>query len=321
MTILGIDISWCQGSKLDHAQIKDAGIGFVIAKCTHGQDPKAIDPTFARNWSETKRVGQRRGAYHWFVPEHDPIAQADHFVDTLGPLDINDLPPSFDFEQQTKILGKALLDRALACVERIEELTMRRVLLYTGSWYWRGFALDLDHPLASRPLWHAQYPSTLRQGKDYEAALAHLPDPSLPKPWKDRGESEVIWQFDGDHGLVLPDGTDSDFDRFHGDESDLDAFVRGSHLPIPHEVGLLLGNDGPPHDPYVVDRAESELADTDPPPMPTEAPPITDPQSPTARSSQRIAAVVAPICTCEPGESIEAVTARSWCAVHGGSQP
>jgi lysozyme len=51
---------------------------FGFAKATEGTTFK--DATFAANWANMKAAGIHRGAYHFFHPALDPIAQANFFV-------------------------------------------------------------------------------------------------------------------------------------------------------------------------------------------------------------------------------------------------
>jgi GH25 family lysozyme M1 (1,4-beta-N-acetylmuramidase) len=281
--VLGIDISFCQGSNVDFDSVKSAGIKYVICKATHGGNPTSIDPTFKSNWAKLKgKIA--RGAYMWYVPGTDPIKQADHFVDTMlaNGFDENDLPPAIDFEQNTTVAAQPLLDGVVACVKRIRERTNRKVIFYTGKWYWSGFVKDLDCPelLDMVDLWHAEYPSSRRVGTEYAAALAVLPSPHPPTPWAKRNIAPLIWQFDGDKGLVLPQGTDSDFDRFNGSEEEFYQWIKDSNLvKLPESV--------PPTPEVVMTPPEVAVpvvaSEPEPPPpeddsKPVQAPPINPSQ-------------------------------------------
>ena len=84
----GADISSYQGMPDFDALV---GIDFLFMKATEGSG--FVDPQFARNWSEAKRVGLRRGAYHFADPDLGSSAQdeARHFLSILGPLDATDM--------------------------------------------------------------------------------------------------------------------------------------------------------------------------------------------------------------------------------------
>lgn len=85
----GCDIAVYQGAP-DFAQLKTAA-KFVFVKATEGTG--LTDDQFARNWSEARRVGIQRGAYHFAHPDLglDPDDEAAYFVQTVGPLSPGDM--------------------------------------------------------------------------------------------------------------------------------------------------------------------------------------------------------------------------------------
>ena len=118
-TLHGIDVAYPQGNAFDWALVAADGIRFAWMKATQGADPKNIDPTFRRNWSESKGAGVLRGAYHFLSPMSDPIAQADHYLRTVGALDDVDLHPMLDVEvdhgQPASLILPARRTRAQRC--------------------------------------------------------------------------------------------------------------------------------------------------------------------------------------------------------------
>jgi lysozyme len=228
MTVLGTDLSHWQG-KPDFDKLKAAGIKFAISKATDGV---SVHDTFASDWANSKGKVYR-GAYTWFKPEIPWQAQADKFIETVGPLEDDDLPLAVDFEQTTKIVGAPLLKAITDYVRYIAEKTGRRPILYTGKYYWMQFVQDLDAPdlVEICDLWHAEYPRSSAHGVQYDAALAALKSPHPAKPWASRNIPPKLWQFDGDGGLTLPDGTDADFNRFDGSDEEFAAWIAASILP------------------------------------------------------------------------------------------
>lgn len=257
--LIGIDAAKWQGV-LPVSQIVDAGVRFAIVKATHGLGTSP-DVQFARSWSALAAAPIVRGAYHWFT-DSDPIAQAEHFVRQLVGLRDGDLV-AVDFEEPTtKYRGLELLDRLRACLARVEALTGRAPLLYTGAWYWDGYvAVDAPDLVERYPLWHAQYPRVvIRDRRACATDPPALPAPTLPTPWRTRGVAEAIWQFDGDGGCVLPNGVDADFNRVREDV-----------------LAWLVGRVG-------------GARDTEPAPAPSSAP-----QTPTSKSAPRLPRIDAPI--------------------------
>ena len=231
-SIIGCDWSVCQGAP-DVKRVADAGVSFVIAKATQGES--YVDPTFNRNIGELAKFGVERGAYHWLSSGGDVKKQIANYVNAIrGKLS---MPWAVDFEEQAG-RGPAWLAKCVAFVKGVQDLTGAKGMLYTGKWYWLANVVDDSPELASMPLWHAEYPSLNRGGAsllDYQTAVMQLPSdgPHIAPPWESRGLGASIWQFDGDKGLVLPGGTDSDFDLFMGTEAEWSAFLRD---PQPHKL-------------------------------------------------------------------------------------
>lgn len=238
--IAGIDFSHYQGDKIPLDEAAELGIAFGICKAAHGLSEES---TFASHWRQLEaprrvqledesgapvvETTMRRGVYTWWVPEHDPIAQADRVVSIVGELPGEALPVTVDVEQKTALPPLELLARLRAYRRALEAHTNRPMVIYTGRWWWVQYLADLDaEDLAELPLHHAQYPSTRRHGTAYSEALAAIcaMSPALPRPWASRQIRETIWQFDGDGGLLLPNGVDVDVNRFEGTLEELAAF-------------------------------------------------------------------------------------------------
>lgn len=233
--IIGIDMARWQGV-VDFDSLVSAGIQFAYIKACHGLN--GLDPRFKDNWAH----GRNKlpiGAYLWFT-DHDPFQQADRIVSVLDAEGFRgDLPIAVDFEEPGTIYrGAVLLDRLRSCLARIHALTGRAPVLYTGDWYWAGYAQQLDAQdiVETYPLWLAQYPRVeLRDRRNCATQPPVLPKPNCPKPWRDRGMLPTFLQFDGDGGCVLPNDVDADFDEYLGDsfEAVCDKQVTVENVPSP----------------------------------------------------------------------------------------
>lgn len=62
----GVDVSKWQGSKIDWAKVKAAGIDYAILRAGYGSYISQKDPTFERNYAECKRLSIPVGVY-WYV--------------------------------------------------------------------------------------------------------------------------------------------------------------------------------------------------------------------------------------------------------------
>ena len=225
---IGVDLSKWNGV-IDYTTFAPAGIEFVYIKCANGAG--GVDPLFKANWQASKGVIPR-GAYLWFTDE-DPFAQADHIIKVLQDAgDMGELSIAVDFEEpSTKYRGTVLLDRLRICLARIHAVTGRPPKLYTGNWYWQGYVgLDAQDIVEAYPLWLAQYPRLhIDNPRQCGVDPPVLPKPNCPTPWATRALDPETWQFDGDHGCVLPSGVDADFNEYLGD--DFDAFCGVEAMP------------------------------------------------------------------------------------------
>lgn len=134
-TVDGIDVSGYQGT-IDWAKVAASGRKFAIAKATEGTT--FTDSTFATNWAAMKSHGILRSAYHFFHSNDDPVAQAHYFVDTMGPLDANDLPPMLDLEVTDGQSAATVASTALTWLQTVEQLTGRKPIVYTYPDFWQN---------------------------------------------------------------------------------------------------------------------------------------------------------------------------------------
>lgn len=241
MRVLGADFARWQGKikwestadsiitrKLPSGDTETVGkLRFVYCKSTHGTS--GIDQEFAHN-SVGRKAMKWSGYYFWFVPTQAPKAQAEWFVRNVEKTyDSSDLCAAMDFEELAPagMGGQRLLDAGQECGERVEELLGHQIIIYSGRGYWRHVdgCQDLDSQwYANHAHWHAEYRGHVPT-EDEKARLS--------KPWESRGIQEKIWQFDGDKGLYLPNGTDSDFNFFNGSEDDLQFWIDNSGITPP----------------------------------------------------------------------------------------
>lgn len=209
----------------------------VILKASDGA--RGRQKHFARNWKEAKAHGKLRGAYEWYQPRQSIDDQVKNHTDAVMEqgYEDTDFAPSSDFEDSDNgaVTGDALLGGFTDYHLAIEEAFGRpgQGIVYSGTWFWNLFVVDaqkkpLDSPiLASRPYWHSAYPSLGTAAYAYrEAAMkAAKLTQIIAYPWQMRGLREAIHQFDGDGGLRLPNGVDTDVNIFHGSMEDLKNFI------------------------------------------------------------------------------------------------
>ena len=151
----GIDISHYQGT-IDWTEVKgtekdEFPIRFAFMKATEGGDYK--DRRFDENFSQAKKVGLIRGAYHFYNPNTDPIRQAEFFISQVK-LTKGDLAPVLDIERKPrdKVQLQADLKKFL---DRLEAHYGVKPIIYTSYKYKTRY---LDSPeFDAYPFWIAHY--------------------------------------------------------------------------------------------------------------------------------------------------------------------
>jgi lysozyme len=192
----GIDVARYQGAP-DYAQVKAAGISFVYVKAGGGDDGLYPDSKYMYNAKAVREAGLIRGFYYFHSFESDPLKQAKHFWELVGPLRVGDLPPVLDVEdRKTPIKPAAALAHIKACLAEIERLFGVVPWLYTSAGVLKERRINTpDNGLERHPLWVPRY----------ETSIASV-EKSVPacyvghRAWK-------IWQvgFDNDLPGVGPD--------------------------------------------------------------------------------------------------------------------
>ncbi len=204
--VAGIDVSEYQGT-VDWPSHKAKGREFAITRIGDGTYE---DPTFDRNWKGIKAAGMIRGAYQFFRPGKDPVAQADIVIRRVGKLAPGDLPCTIDVEATDGQSKEVIADKVKTWLERVEAGTGRKPIIYTGPYFWQDNVGSMA--FVDNPLWIAHYGAA---------------QPSLPAPWK----AFAIWQYGDSDGQL-------DVDWFNGSKTELEAFAQvGGGTTTPSSTG------------------------------------------------------------------------------------
>ncbi|MEO8845616.1 MAG: GH25 family lysozyme [Kofleriaceae bacterium] len=204
----GMDVSYYDTS-IDWPTVKAAGIDFAFIRVTDGTQYQ--DPKFSEYWAGARAAGVIRGAYQFFRPAEDPIAQADLMLSLMGPLQPGDLPPVLDVEVSGSLSTTEVAANVHAWVDHVTTAIGRVPIVYAGLYSWPTLTGSAD--LTSSPLWIAQYTT---------AAC-----PNIPSPWT----KWMFWQH-SDTGAV--DGVVSsqlDLNVFNGTLDQLMAFAGADVAP------------------------------------------------------------------------------------------
>ncbi|MBP0451010.1 glycoside hydrolase family 25 protein [Kitasatospora sp. RG8] len=193
----------------DWPAVVRGGQSFVYLKATEGLT--FDDGWFGRDIAGARSVDLVHGAYHFFKPDKDGTAQADHFLDVLrregltgaGP---GELPPALDLEECGKD-GRIPLGQVKAFLQRVRQVTGTAPVVYT-----RRNVVDEclggTKDLAGHRSWLARYGTTAPQPLPGAAG------------WD-------FWQHSERAGVPGTAGLPMDADVFHGD---LAALHRLAHV-------------------------------------------------------------------------------------------
>ena len=194
--LAGIDVSHWQGT-VDWDRVAGGGVAFVFIKATEGGD--YTDPRFAENWAGAARAGIARGAYHFYRPQTEAAAQAQHFLRTVQ-LRAGDLPPVLDVEVTDGRSAEAISAGVRTWLETVERATGRRPIVYTRASFWTA---QMGGGFGAYPLWVAHYGAA---------------QPGIPAGWS----GWTFWQH-SDAGRVVGISGGVDLNWFNGSRGDLGA--------------------------------------------------------------------------------------------------
>jgi GH25 family lysozyme M1 (1,4-beta-N-acetylmuramidase) len=205
--VQGVDVSDYQGD-FDWAA---AHVQFGYAQVSDGL--YAEDSTFDGNWSRMKSAGVLRGAYQYFEPDQDEVAQANLVVSRIGRLGAGDLPAMIDVETTGGLGGSEMGAKIAKWLEVVEAGTGKKPIIYTGSYFWED---SVGTNLGSYPIWIAAYGTSC---------------PSIPD---DGWSNWTIWQYSDGGGSL-------DHDVFNGTLSQLKALGGDASPPPPADPAIMGG--------------------------------------------------------------------------------
>lgn len=152
--VLGFDVSEYQG-KINWAVIDSMDhykLHFVFVRATAGSD--RVDSKFTSNWEKAKEKALIRGAYHYYRPNENSIAQAKNFTKKVK-LRKGDLPPVLDIEKLPESQSLDSLKLGLKrWLEYVEKHYKVKPIIYSGEKYYEDF---LEDEFEGYTFWIANY--------------------------------------------------------------------------------------------------------------------------------------------------------------------
>lgn len=185
----GIDVSHHQ-KHIIWDSVATTHIDFVFVKASEGVTWQ--DTLFQKNWDEIRRVGLVRGAYHFFRPDYDGKAQAEHFLGRVQ-LHAGDLAPVLDVEVLDNASKITLLKEMYAWLYLVELRTGIKPIIYTNQKFYNNYLYGY---FTDYPLWIARY--------------------NTEAPYLIDGRHWSFWQY-GDQGRLKGIAGDVDFNVFFSD--------------------------------------------------------------------------------------------------------
>src|SRR6188768_2665118 len=196
---LGIDISGYQ-PVVDWEAAVASGIAFAFIKATEGTT--LVDRAFRSHWTDAKAANVLRGAYHFFRPKVDAVAQARLFLAQLD--DPGELPPVLDVEVVNGVAPAQIAAGVGAWIDTVAS-ELGRPLIYTSPSFWNALPAAAD--LASKAdLWVAHWDART---------------PASASGWP----KWTFWQFTNKATISgIPGAAAMDEDRFNGSLAELRAY-------------------------------------------------------------------------------------------------
>lgn len=154
--VCGMDISRYQGTikwnKVAKYRYVDNPLQFVFMKATEGNN--YVDDSFKKNFQQAREYGFIVGAYHYYIPNVDPVQQANFFIRTVK-LQAGDLPPVLDVEKNGHLVRSLFQQDVMQWIKRVEKHYGVKPIIYT-SYKFKSDYLDNDF-FNKYPYWIAHY--------------------------------------------------------------------------------------------------------------------------------------------------------------------
>ena len=229
--VRGIDVSVYQGV-IDWNAAAAGGVRFATMRLANGT---TVDTRFVTNWHAAQAAGVMRGAYQFFNPHIDPVAQANVVIAQLaaegfGP---GDLPPEIDVEWPQSATNPlpspaAYANGIRAWMNAIRSHFGVEPIIYTGGFYWDSYVRSAEW--SANPMWHAEYPNYVGPNDPrntiYSFDVNPLPRAGCPRGISDSFATWSFWQFAGDNGRAPGVTGGVDVNVFNGTLDELNRIAR-----------------------------------------------------------------------------------------------
>lgn len=126
-------------------------LDFAFVKATEGHEYQ--DSMFCHNWDALRRLGIRRGAYHFFRAYGCGVEQAINFLQTVD-MQPGDLAPVLDIERTDGVSPETMIEEANIWLQLVESHLGIKPIIYTNQYFYETY---LAGHFEEYPLWIARY--------------------------------------------------------------------------------------------------------------------------------------------------------------------
>ena len=195
-SVRGIDVSHYQAA-INWDLVAAHPVHFAFVKATEGTN--LSDSLYCHNWEELKRVGIKRGAYHFFHPDISAEEQARNFMEWAD-LQDGDLAPVLDIEVLNDVSKVQLISSVTEWLFLIEIKYNVKPIIYTNLKFYNKY---LAGYFDDYPVWIARYNT-------------RMPLLACGRDWD-------FWQY-GNKGRIEGIKGNVDFNVFNGTLDQLEQF-------------------------------------------------------------------------------------------------
>ncbi|MBK8192544.1 MAG: glycoside hydrolase family 25 protein [Lewinellaceae bacterium] len=147
----GVDVSHHQ-RRIDWDMVVDKQtLDFAFVKATEGHEYR--DSLFRRNWDALRRLGIRRGAYHFFRAYGCGQEQAMNYLHTVEMMP-GDIAPVLDIERTDGVSPEIMVEEARLWLQIVESHLGIKPIIYTNQLFYEQYLVG---HFEGYPLWIARY--------------------------------------------------------------------------------------------------------------------------------------------------------------------
>lgn len=143
------EINWKKVKKMRFEE--NLKIEFAFLKATEGITH--ADRQFERNWEHARKLGMKRGAYHFYIAWREPVGQARNFINSVK-LEKGDFVPVLDIEQNSLKPDEQIIREIGVWLEMVENHYGAKPIIYTNPNFYKKF---IKGNFDEYPLWIADY--------------------------------------------------------------------------------------------------------------------------------------------------------------------